>query len=116
MPIKNVMEPYQTVTNGDMAGNITSGASSIRYLNAVAIQFVWTATGTPNGAFTIEATVNGTDWIDLGITISVIGSAGKFMQILSGADAAFDKVRVKYTASSGGTGALAQVWIMAKEI
>ena len=114
MAVKNVKRPLHLMVDGDMGGSITGTAFPITWLDNIGVQFVWTATGSPVGNFTLEATIDGTNWEDLGILIAAGGGAGHYLQSLN--QMPFDKIRAKYTRSSAGTGALAQVWFMAKEV
>lgn len=112
MAIKNVLTPYQLVVDGDMSGNITSGATSIRYLDTCGIQLVFT--GTPTGSFYVDATIDGSTWeqLDFGTTPTAVGADGH--HLLNLVQAGFDKIRVRYVASSGA--GVLQAWVEAKEI
>ncbi len=53
---KNVLKKYQTVTNGAMAGNITSVITALAYLDNVGYQF--NISGTPNGSLAIQVSAD----------------------------------------------------------
>lgn len=103
MSRKLFLEPYRIVTAGDMSANITSAESTVNQIDNVGIQLDFT--GTPTGTFTVEAQRHpSADWvaIDFGSTISASGAAGNHRISISSKE---NKVRVKYTRSSG-TGTL----------
>lgn len=47
----NLLEPQQIITNGSMAGNLTSTIMEVKQQDNIGIQLNWT--GTPVGTFTV---------------------------------------------------------------
>lgn len=81
-----------------MATNITGSSYDVSNLSDLAIDSIWT--GTPTGTIKLQASNNGTDWIDVpSMTASPAGAAGNARWAL--ADFADKFVRVVYTAVSG---------------
>jgi hypothetical protein len=97
------LQPYLIVTNGAMAGTITSSTANIGGYDNVAIQLTWT--GTPVGTFAIQASLDATNWValTLGTTVSVAGAADTALIEITMAP--YPYLRVVYTATSG-TGTL----------
>lgn len=107
---KDSLQKFQTITNGDMSGNLTSAVSGIQYSDNISIAFVFT--GTPTGTFGAQVSndynqdsqgnvTSVGNWINLPITptLSASGSAG-----VAGADLnqlGWPWIRFIYTASSG---------------
>lgn len=89
----------------DMSSNITSASIECRNMEFMTFQFIFT--GTPTGTFTVEASLDGTNWTALGLaTISASGAAGNHLVDLYNVN--YQYIRTKYTASSG-SGSL-DVW------
>lgn len=90
-----------------LAATIQSNVVDIPFLDNVAIQGVYT--GTPTGTFTVECSVNGTNWYDDTAawtskgTPAPAGSAGSFM--FYGSNRPYNKIRINY-ARSAGTGSV----------
>jgi hypothetical protein len=104
---------HQTITDGDVSGNITGAVElDISNVTVVGVQAVWAGLTTPSG--TVQAKVSndgGTTYTDLGSGISVSGAAGNGVESL--ADVAHQKLRVDYDFTSGsGTGL--QVYVTVK--
>lgn len=124
MPRKNVLVPFQTITNGDMsAASITSLVSEIQYLDDIAIQMNWS--GSPVGTFAIQGSLdyaqdyagnvtNAGNWIALTLNPipAATGSSGNWLVNLDGLS--FPAIRLVYTKTSG-TGTL-NAFISGKEI
>ena len=127
MPRKNVLSVFQIITDGNMAADITSLVTSIQYLDNIGIQLKWTGTGTPIGDIKIQVSANyqrddqgnvlvAGDWVDLNLSpapaaASVAGGAYIDLNQLSA-----PYIRVFYDRTSGGTGALLQAYITAKQV
>lgn len=107
------ISPVKIVTDGVMTGTavITSEGVGIQDIKSCAFQFVWT--GTPNGTFLIEGSVDGANWSDMGITISAAtGSAGNRIADITATG--ISAARAKYTNTSS-TGTL-QIWFVGKAV
>jgi hypothetical protein len=115
MGFRNFLASTQVITNGAMANTdtLTSTAIDTKYLGNVGVQLVWT--GTPNGTFTIEGSVNGTTYRAITTNPATISASGSASDHLISLDNwPFTSIRVKYVnASSSGT---LQAYICAKEI
>lgn len=100
---RKYLTPYSVITNGSMAGNLTSTVTDIRYLDDVAVQLVWT--GTPTGTFQIQGSLDQVTWNSLSLTPApaAAGAAGTYLIDLEGLS--FPYIRTTYIASSG-TGTL----------
>jgi len=117
---KNIIDRYQSITNGNMTTSLTSSVSDIRYLDNIGIQIKWTS-ASAIGVFTIECSNNynpvtntvGT-WFSVTPSPAVTNPAsnnGEFGTTIVGCPHAY--LRVVYTVTSG-TGTL-NVWVTAKE-
>jgi len=81
------------------AATYSSRSLDIAHLQCAAFQAVWT--GTLTGSLIIEASLDGTNFDDLGISITAppAGSAGHYLINMS--DLAVKYVRMTYTHTSG---------------
>lgn len=104
-----------------MSANVTSDAVNIVNLDNVGVQLVWT--GTPNGTFAVDVSVDGkwngdtwggSTWTALTIspTPTAAGSASNYYLDLNQLGA--PSMRVRYVRSSS-TGTL-QVWVSGKSV
>ena len=130
---KNVLKPFQTITAGSMAGNLTSQVTTIQFLDNLGLQLDWT--GSPVGSFQVQVSadysqdimgnvLNAGNWSPiileyiptggtLTIATSIPTSVGSPIYVdLNQTSAPY--IRVVYTSSSG-TGTL-NAYITAKEI
>jgi hypothetical protein len=122
MPRKNVLERYQSITNGNMSGALTSPVTSIKYLDNILMEFV--ATGAPAGTYSVEVSadyqqdlegnvINAGNWTPLDFTPSpIIAAAGTVVIDMNQLPAPF--IRAKWTPTSG-SGVL-NMFISAKEV
>lgn len=113
MSSKAVVHPYRVLTNGDMSGDLVTLATGIEWVDDVAYQLVWT--GNAIGTFSVEATIDGENWValDLG-TPGPAAEGSSNSHLISLGLIPYAKVRVSYDSTSG-TGSLS-VWIMAKRL
>lgn len=109
---KNVLKPILLVSAGDMSGNITSSSIQIQFLDNICIQAIYT--GTPTGTFSVEGSLDNSNWVALATAPSPnpTGSAGSSLVQYSNQSIVY--IRLKYTVS-GGTGTLT-AYISGKEI
>ncbi len=54
---KNVLAPYQSLTAGDMSGDLVSAVTNIQFLDNVGVQIDITA-GSPVGTFAVEVSAD----------------------------------------------------------
>lgn len=92
------------ISNGDMSANISSAGVNTESVDNVGVELSWT--GTPSGAWKIQASNSSTDgsngtWTDLSMTIGSqpTGAAGGFLLDLN--QFPFKYVRIVYTKTSG---------------
>jgi hypothetical protein len=101
MSRKNILEPYTIFDAEVMTGTatITSPVTGIKYLDNIAIDLSWT--GTPDGTFSVQGSLDGTTWNELGFGTSIVasGAAGNHQIYIN--QAPFHHLRVAYTNSSG---------------
>ena len=104
--------PHSVITNGSMAGNLTSEVTIIQKLSMISYDITWTAGATPVGTITVEVSntykqdtsgvvVNAGSWttLTLSATTTVSGNTGNgFIDI--DVTAAY-AVRLKYNSTSG---------------
>lgn len=96
--------PISLVTGGAMTGTavLTSNAINIETLPLAGVYISWT--GTPQGSFSLQGSIDGTHFADMGISIPAPGgSAGSCLIDPITTSCRF--LRVKYTNSSS-TGTL----------
>lgn len=112
MSRKNVAMPYQCITNGDMSGTVIGEPTTVTYLDNGSYQVV--CTGTPEGEFFVDATINDVNWEALDITprIEAVGAPISFLINLN--QLPYNKIRLRYV-PTGGTGVL-NAWTMTKMI
>ncbi len=113
---KNVLIPYRIVNAASAAATVTSGSTSIRFLDNVGVSVQWSGGSSPVGVYTVEASVDGLIWKtladDAATTASVSGASGSYL--LKFSNCAFDRLRVVYTRTSG-SGTL-DAYIMGKSL
>ncbi len=99
MSSKKILDPFLAIVAQSMAGNIVSPTTSIKNLDNVGVQFIWT--GTPTGTFFVQVSADGVtfDAITLPATVSASGSAGHACVDLN--QISFPFIQVGYTAASG---------------
>ncbi len=107
------ISPVRILTDGVMTGTsvLTTAGIGIQDIKSCAFQFVWT--GTAEGTFAIEGSVDGTNWSDMGLTISAAaGTAGNRIADITAVGVS--AVRATYT-NTASTGTL-QVWFVGKSV
>lgn len=121
---KNQLPSYQSITDGDMSGNLTSDVTDIRYMDNISIQLVFT--GTPTGAFSVEGSLdynrpdpttgvtNPGTWTAMSFTTPPVASGAAGTILLDLNQLSFPFIRVTYTAGSG-SGTL-QCWVSGKAV
>jgi hypothetical protein len=113
---KNVLVPYRIINTVSAGSTVTSGATSIRFLDNIGVSVQWSSGTSPVGVYTVEASIDGLTWKtladDAATTASVSGASGSYLLRFS--NCAYDKLRVVYTFTSG-TGTL-NAYIMGKSI
>lgn len=94
--------------NGDMTLTLTSKETSVKNLDNASIRLEWDIAGTPVGEVVIQAlqekdntNVEEADWFDLdfGSTITIDNTQTDHQLILT--QLPFDKIRLRYTPTSG---------------
>lgn len=117
---KNIVEPYQTLVDGDMTGNLVSSVTGASYQDNIGLQIQWTSANAI-GYISIQASIN----------YNPVTSSGDFYELTfdpvlqqpnSDSDGylvnlnqlPFNFYRVNYVATSG-TGTL-NVWVTSKEV
>lgn len=92
---------------GSMTGTsvITSSAIDLQTMHYSGLYASWT--GTPNGTFSVQGSLDGVNFADMGITVNAaIGAAGS--RAIDIGPTAFGFIRLQYTNTSG-TGTLTVV-------
>lgn len=56
MSAKKILPPYQVITAGSMAGNLTGTVTNINNLDNVGLQLNWT--GSPTGTFSVQVSAD----------------------------------------------------------
>lgn len=120
---KNALLKFQSVTNGDMSGNITSAVTNIEYVDNIGLQFNFT--GSPTGTFAVEVSIdyardaqgnvtNAGNWVPITFSSPPIasGAAGQVYIDMNQLSAPW--IRSRYAATSG-TGSL-NAFITAKMV
>ena len=106
-----------------MTATITSAALSLRHVDKAALQCSWPATGTPIGTLTLQGSCDpGHDgqqkpvpanWSTIdGTSVAVTGAAGDMLYNIQ--NPGYKWLRLVYTRTSGGTGAVLNVYANVK--
>lgn len=105
------------LTDGDMGASITTDPIELTRSQLASLQAVWDGTGTPVGTLTLEASANygepaGSNWDDVSsLSVPALPAVSGAGQASIGlVNIPFLWVRLKYTRTSGGTGAKLNVW------
>jgi len=116
-----IIGPYIIFNAASMGADITQGApyTTIDMVDKIGIDLDWTGTS-PVGTFDVQVcylipnTTTFTTWrsLDFGSTISISGNAGNHQ--ISIQDPPFQKLRIKYTRTSGTGNLTAVLHAMAK--
>lgn len=99
MPGKRVLNPFVSLENGDMSGNLESEVTNIATIDNVSIQLVWT--GTPTGSFYVDGSADGANWTPLSLSPAPIASGAAGNWLIDMTQLSFLHIRVRYVASSG---------------
>lgn len=100
---KSILEPYAIVAAGDMSGSVTSPETSVKNLDQITYEVVWSGTS-PVGEIQVQTQVKDV-WQAIALpTISVSGNTGSHLITINSASH-FHKLRVVYLRTSG-TGTL----------
>ena len=99
MSRKSILEPYSIVVAGDMSDNIISPETSVKNLDQITYEIVWSGTGV-NGHIEVQTQVKDV-WqtIDLPM-IDVITNTGNHLITINAASH-FQKLRIVYGRTSG---------------
>ena len=121
MARKNVISAHPMLTDGDMTADLTSSSTDIKNLDNASIRITWTTASNPVGEIKVQVLqekdntpFSDSDWfdLDLGSTITIDNSESEHQIIFT--QLPFDKIRIKYVATSG-TGVM-NVKISAKQV
>lgn len=100
---KSVLEPYSIVSGGDMSADVTSPETSVKNLDQITYEIVWTGT-LPVGSIEVQTQVKDV-WQAIALpSIGVSGNSGSHLITINSASH-FQKLRVVYK-RTGGTGSL----------
>jgi hypothetical protein len=97
---KSNLAPYAIIISGDMSQTLTSPACPINLQDHIWFQCEWT--GNPNGTFYVDASDNGTSWVQA-ITSLALDLSPAAIE-LSPTAAHF--VRLRFVPGTGSTGTL----------
>lgn len=95
-------ENFKTMLNAaDMGADIVSEAIDMKRFLQFGI--IWTATGTPTGTLLVQFSNDGITWVDSATMSTALSGSGatSFFNGINSNVCAFDKLRLKYTRSSG---------------
>lgn len=103
---KNNLATYTSLSAGNMAGNLISDVTDIRWLDNIVVYL--TFTGSPVGGFSVEVSPDQTNWYALAIvpTPTAVGISGNHRIELNQLSDPY--IRVTYTRTTG-TGSLTVV-------
>lgn len=107
---KNTLRKYQTITNGSMAGSLTSTVTNIQFLDAIGVQFNFT--GTPTGSFQVQVSAdyaqddNGNvqvagNWVNMTLSPAPVASGSADSIYIDIRSTSAPWMRLVYTRSSG---------------
>lgn len=104
----------RVITDGDMSGAITSSELKSESLDKVNVHIAWAGVTGTGSSITVEGTVDGSIWHDVGVTEPTIsGASGNGFVIVTENLMCWKSIRVSYAAGSVSAGTL-QCWIHAK--
>lgn len=124
MAQKGMLQPYQSITDGDMSGNLTSNVTDIRFMDNISVQLIFT--GTPTGTFEVEGSLdynrpdpttgvtNPGTWTPITFSTPPVASGAAGDILLDMNQLSFPFIRVVYISTSG-SGTL-QCWISGKAV
>lgn len=96
---KSVLEPYSIVSAGDMSASITGPETSVKNLDQITYEVVWSGTS-PVGTIEVQTQVKDV-WQAIALpTIGVGGNTGNHLITINSASH-FQKLRLVYNRSSG---------------
>jgi len=98
---KNVVS-FQSITDGDLAGDITSMATNILYQDEVSFVVGWSGSSL-NGSLAIEVQNGSSPWTVYGTPTTINTTSGSVALGIN--NIPFERVRLKYTRTAG-TGTL----------
>jgi len=99
MSRKSVLEPYTILAAGDMSGSVTSPETSVKNLDQITYEIVWSGTS-PVGEIQVQTQVKDV-WQAIALpTISISGNSGNHLITINSASH-FHKLRVAYIRTSG---------------
>jgi len=97
----------------DMSATVASATWNFSRFKSGSIQFVWSAGSSPVGSFTLEGSVDGTNWVTVDSTLAQIsGNTGS--QLIDIPFSGLPALRGKYTRVSGS--ATLDVYVFGKEV
>lgn len=110
MPRKNVVSAFKMIEDGDMSTEIISNETDVKNLDTATVRVAWDIGGTPVGVLTIEAlqekddtaaASDASNWftVDIDATITIDNTETDHQILFK--NLPFDKIRLKYTATSG---------------
>ena len=120
---RRFLKGFQTITNGDMTGDLTSTVTNILGMDNVGIQIEWTGSPTSTGTFQVQVSsdynqdaqgnvLNSGHWVNVALNPAPGVSTGSPIYInITGLAAPW--IRVTYTHGGSGAGTL-QAWISGK--
>lgn len=117
---KNVLLPFQSITNGSMGGNLVSAITSAQFQDNIGIQVKWESSNAV-GVLAVEASINWDPHLNTGdfealtfdpVLVQPNSNNGSYLINLN--QLPYVYYRVSYTRTSG-TGTL-NVWFSSKEV
>ena len=108
MARKNIVQAFPLMTDEDMSGDITSAETSVKNLDKATVRITWDIGSSPVGVVTVQALqekdnipVSDSDWFDVDFDATItIDNTETEHQILF-ETLPFDKIRLRYTRTSG---------------
>ena len=98
---KDFVNPFVLMTAGDMSGDLVSNSFQVTGFDNIGIQFIWT--GTPEGDFAVEISLDNVNWTALPLSPApaAAGSADNAYVELNQTTAKYIRCSYTATASTG---------------
>jgi hypothetical protein len=114
---KQQIQPFKTISNGDLSLASTTGIeTTVAQTDVVQYDVEWTGASLTSGDISIEATLDGVVWftLDFGSTVSLAGASGNHQLIIK--QVSFIKTRPVFTRTNPSASGTLNVTVFATTV